>query len=160
MSCRTPGVPVLHCLGEFAQTHVHWVSDAIQPPHPVSPSSSPALNLSHHHCLFQLVGSFYQGPKCWGFRFSISSSNENSGPLSFRIDCFDFLALQGTLKSILQHHKSSVLWCSAFFMVQLSHPYMTTGKTIALTRQTFIGKIMSLFFNTLSQFLTCCLGLS
>ena len=86
--------------------------------------------------------------------FSVSPSNEYSGLISFRIDWLDLLAVQGTLKSLLQHHssKASILWCSAFFMVQLSHPYMTTRKTIALTRWTFIGKVMSLLFNTLSRF--------
>ena len=92
-------------------------------------------------------------PNYWSFSFSISSSNEYSGLISFRIDWFD-LSVQGTLKSLLQHHRSkaSILWHSAFFMVQLSHPYMTTGKTIALTRQTFVGKVMSLLFNMLSRF--------
>jgi len=91
-------------------------------------------------------------PKYWSFSFSISPSNEYSGLNSFRMDWFDLLAVQGTLKSLLQHHssKASILWCSAFFIVQFSHPYMATGKTIALTRQTFVGKIMSLLFNILS----------
>ena len=92
-------------------------------------------------------------PKHWSFSFSISPPNEYSGLISFRIDRFNLLAVQGTLKSLLQHHssKASVLWHSAFFMVQLSHPYMTTGKTIALTRWTFVGKVMSLLFNMLSR---------
>ena len=92
-------------------------------------------------------------PKYWSFSFSISPSNEYSGPISFRIDCLDLLAVQGTLKSLLQHHssKASILWHSAFFILQLSHPYMTSGKTIALTRQTFVGKVMSLLFNMLSR---------
>ena len=91
-------------------------------------------------------------PKYWSFSFSISPSNEYSGLISFRIDWLDLLAVQGTLKSLLQHHssKASVLWCSAFFMVQLSHPYTTTGKTIALTIGTFLAKVMSLLFNMLS----------
>ena len=91
-------------------------------------------------------------PKYWSFSFSISSSNEHSGLISFRIDWFDLLAVQGTLKSCLQHHssKASIFQCSAFFIVQLSHPYMTTGKTITLTRRTFVGKVMSLLFNMLS----------
>ena len=91
-------------------------------------------------------------PKYWSFSFSISPSNEYSGLISFRMDWFDLLAVQGTLKSLLQHHssKASVLQHSAFFTVQLLHPYMTTGKTIALTRQTFVGKVMSLLFNTSS----------
>ena len=92
-------------------------------------------------------------PKYWSFSFSISPSNEYSGPISFRMDWLDFLAVQGTLKSLLQHHrpKASILWCSAFLIVQLSHPYITTGKTIALTRQTFVGKVMSLLFNMLPR---------
>ena len=93
-------------------------------------------------------------PNFWSCSFSISPSNEYSGLISFRIDWLDLLAVQGTLKSLLQHHssKASILWCSAFFLIQLSHPYMTTGKTIALTRWTFVGKIMSLLFNMLSRF--------
>ena len=93
-------------------------------------------------------------PKYWSFRFSISSSNEYSRLISFRIDWFDLLAVQGTLRSLLQHHslKASILWHSAFFMVQLSHPYMPLGETIALTIRTFVGKVMSLVFNTLSRF--------
>ena len=92
-------------------------------------------------------------PKYWSFSFSISPSNEHPGLISFMMDWLDLLAVQGTLKSLLQHHnsKASIFWCSAFFTVQLSHPYMTTGKTIALTRRTFVGKVMSLFFNTLSS---------
>ena len=92
-------------------------------------------------------------PEDWSFNFSISPSNEYSGLISFRVDWFDLLAVQGTLKSLLQHYssKASILWCSAFFTVQLSHPYMTTGKTIVLTRRTFVGKVMSLLFNTLSS---------
>ena len=92
-------------------------------------------------------------PKYWSFSFSISPSNEYSGLIYFRMDWLDVLAVQGTLKSLLQHHssKASILWCSAFFTVQLSHPYMTTGKTIALTRWTFAGKVMSLLFNMLSR---------
>ena len=95
-------------------------------------------------------------PKYWSFSFSISPSKEYSGFISFRIDWFDLPAVQGTLKHLLQHHssKASILWHSAFFMVQLSHPYMTTGKTIALTRWIFVGKGMSLLFNTLSRFVT------
>ena len=92
-------------------------------------------------------------PKYWSFSFSISPSNENSGLISFRMDWLDLLVVQGTLKSLLQHHssKASILWCSAFFIVQLSHPYMTTGKTIALTKQFFVGKVMPLLFNMLSK---------
>ena len=92
-------------------------------------------------------------PKYWSFSFSIIPFKEHPGPISFRMDWLDLLAVQGTLKSLLQHHssKASILWCLAFFTVQLSHPYMTTGKTIALTRQTFAGKVMSLLFNMLSR---------
>jgi len=92
-------------------------------------------------------------PNYWSFSFNISPSNEHSGLISFRMDWLDLLAVQGTLKILLQHHssKASILWHSAFFIVQLSHPYMTTGKTIALTRWTFVGKIMSLLFNMLSR---------
>ena len=92
-------------------------------------------------------------PKYWSFSLSISPSNKYSGLISFRMDWLDLLALQGTLKGLLQHHssKASILWCSAFFIVQLSHPYMTTGKTVALTRQAFVGEIVSLLFNMLSR---------
>ena len=95
-------------------------------------------------------------PKYWSFSFSIIPSKEHPGLMSFRMDLLDLLAVQGTLKSLLQHHtsKASILWCSAFFTVQLSHPYMTTGKTTALTRWTFIGKVMSVLFNILSRFVT------
>ena len=96
---------------------------------------------------------YIRWPKYWSFSFNISPSNEYSGFISFRMDWLDFLAVQGTLKSLLQHYssKASILQCSAFFIVQLSHPYMTTGKTIALTRWTFVGKVMSLIFNMLSR---------
>ena len=96
----------------------------------------------------------FRWPKYWSFSFNISPSNEYSGLISFRIDLLDLLAVQGTLKSLLQHHssKASILWCSPFFIVQLSYPYMTTGKTIALTRWTFVDKVMSLHFNMLSRF--------
>ena len=110
--------------------------------------------------IFPSIRGFYnesvlciRWPKYWSFSFSISLSNEYSGLISFRMDWFDLPAVQGTLKSLLQHHssKASILWHSAFFMVQLSHPYMTTGKTIALTRRTFVGKVTSLLFNMLSR---------
>ena len=118
------------------------------------PSSPPALNLSQLQGLSQWVGSSHQVPKYWNFSFIISPSNEYSELISFRIDWFDLLAVQGTLKSLLQHHnlKESVLQRSAFFIVQLSHLYMTTGKIIALTTRTFVSKVMSLFFNMLSRF--------
>ena len=141
---------VLHHLPELAQTHVHRVGDAIQPSHPL---------LSAFSCLrsFPASGSLpmsqIRWPKYWSFSFSISPSNEYSGLISFRIDQFDLLAVQGTLKSSPAHSsKPSILQHSAFFMIQLSHPYMTTGKTIALTRWTFVGKVMFLLFNVLSRF--------
>ena len=153
MDCSTPGLPVHHQLPEFTQTHVHWVGDAIQPSHPLSSPSPPAFNLSQHQSLFKWVSYLHQWPKYWSFSFSISPSNEYSGLVSFRMDWLDLLAVQGTLKSLLQHHssKASILLRSAFFIVQLSHPYMTTRKTIALTRWTFVGKLMSLLFNMLSR---------
>ena len=220
MDCSTPGFPVLHCLPQFAQTHVDWVDDAIQSSHPLSFPSYPAFNLSKHQGLFQWVvlcirwpkywcfsfsinsvqslshvwlfsspldcsmsgfpvyhqllelsqtpsvipsqsSSIFlpsifpsirvfstesvlqiKWPKYWSFSFSISLSNEYSGLISFRIDWLELLAVQGTLKSLLQHHisRASILCHSAFFMVQISHPYMTTGKTIALTRWTLLAK--------------------
>ena len=151
-----PGFPLLHYLLEFAPTHVHWVNNAIQPSHPLSSPSPPALNRSQHHSLFQWVSSSHQVAKGLEFHTSISPSNKYSGLISFQTDWFDLLAVQGALKSLLQHHssKTSVLQCSAFFMVQLSHPYVTTGKTIALTRWTFVGKVMCLLFNMLSKFVT------
>ena len=135
MNCSTPGFPVFHCLPEFAETHVHWVSDAIQPSHPLLPPSPLTLNHSQHQDFFQWVGSFHQVAKVLELQLQHQSSNEYSGLISFRIDQFDLFAIQGTLKSLLQHHslKTSILYHSAFLMVQLLHPYMTTGKTIALT---------------------------
>ena len=128
MECNTPGFPFLHCLLEFAQTHVHWVSDAIQPSHPLSPlllsSVFPSIRV-----LFSSESVLcIRWPKYWSF--SISPSNEYSGLIYFRMDWFDLLAFQGPLKNLLQHRssKASILQHSAFFMVQFSHPYMTTGK--------------------------------
>ena len=146
MNCSMPGFPVHHQLLEFTQTHVHQVGDVIQPSHSLSSPSPPALNLSQHQGLSSESALHIRWPKYWSFSFSISPSNEHPGLISFRMDCLDLLAVQGTLKSLLQHHssKASILWCSAFFIVQLSHPYMTTGKTITLTRWTFVGKVMSL----------------
>ena len=162
MDCRMPGFPVLPSLPELAQTHVHWVGDAIQPSHPLSPSFPPSLNLSQHQGLFQWISYLHQGPKYWSFSFSISLSNEHSGLVSFRIDWFDLLAFQETLNGLLQHHswKSSIVQHPAFFMVQLSHLYMTTGKTIALTIWTFVSKVMSLIFNMLSRFVMAFLSRS
>ena len=140
---------------EFAQTHVHWVGDAIQPPHVVPfssrPQSFPASVFSNKLAL-QI-----RWPKYWSFSFNISLSNEYAGLISFRIDWFDLLAVRVTLKSLLQLHnsKASFLRCSDFFIVQLSHPYMTIGKTIALTIWTFVRKVTSLLFNTLSRFVKC-----
>ena len=127
----------------------HRVGDAIQPFHPLLPPSPFAFNHSQHQGLFQHVCSLHMGwSKYWSFSFSISPFNEYSGLISFRIDWFDLLTVQGTLKSLLQHHSSKalILWCSAFFMGQLSHLCMT-GKTIALTMRTFFNKVMSLHKN-------------
>ena len=152
MDCSTPGFTVHHQLPELAQTQVHRVGDAIQPSHPLSSPCPPAFNLAQRQGLFQWVSSSHQVAKVLKFQLQHQPSNEYSGLISFRMDWLDPLAAQGTLKSLLQHHslKSSVVWHSAFFVVQLSHPYMTTGKTIALTRRTFVDKVMSLLFNTLS----------
>ena len=135
-----PGLPVRHQLPEFTQTHIHRVSDAIQPSHPLSSPFPPAPSPSQHRVFSSVSTVRMRWPKYWSFSFSISSSNEYQGLISFRMDWLDLPAVQGTLKSLLQHHssKASILQCSAFFTVQLSHPYMTTGKTIALTRQTFV----------------------
>ena len=162
MNCSMPGLPVHHQPPEFTLTHVHRVGDAI-----------------HHlilcrlllllHSIFPSIRVFsnesalrIKWPKYWSFNFSISPSNENPGLTSFRMDWLDLLAVQGTLKRLLQHHssKTSIFWCSAFFIVQLSHPYMTTGKTIALTRRTIVGKVMSLLFNMLSRFVIAFLSRS
>ena len=148
-----PGLPVHHQLPESTQTHVHWINDAIQPSHLLLSPSPLALNLSQHQGLFKWVSPLHQVGKVLEFSFNISPFSEHPGLTSFRMDWLDLLAVQGTLKSLIQHHssKASVLRLSAFFIVQLSHPYMTTGKTIALTRQTFVDKVMSLLFNMLSR---------
>src|SRR5574337_601237 len=153
MNCSTPGLPVHHQLTEFTQTHIHQVSDAIQPSHPLLSPSPPAPNPSQHQGLSNESTLRMRWPKYWSFSFSIIPSNEHPGLISFRMDWLDLLAVQGTLKSLLQHHssKASILGHSAFFTVQLSHPYMTTGKAIALTRQTFRDKGMSLLLNMLSR---------
>ena len=152
MDYSTPGFPVHHQLPELAQTYVHWVSDAINRlilccPLILLPSIFPGVRVFSSELILHI-----RWPKYWSF--SISPPNEYSGLISCRIDLLDLLAFQGTLKSLLQHHssKASILQCSAFFMVQFSHPLMTTGKTIALSRWTFVGKVMSLLFNTLSRF--------
>ena len=142
MNFSMPGSSVLFYLLEFAQIHVHWVGDDIQPSHALPPPYSLAFNLSQHQGLFHWVSSSHQVAKHWNFSFSISPSNEYSGFISFEKDSLDLdlLAIRG-LKSILEHHssKASILQCSALFIIQVSHPYMTTGKNIALTRQTFVG---------------------
>ena len=149
MNRSTPGLPVHHQLPEFTQTHVHRVGNAIQPSHPVSSPSPPAPYPSQHQVFSNESALPMRWPKYWSFSFSISPSNEHTGLISFRMDWLDLLAVQGTLKSLLQHHssKASILLRSAFFTVQLSCPYMTTGKTIALTRRPFVSKVMSLLFN-------------
>ena len=156
MDCSTPGLPVHHQLLGFIQIHVHWVSDAIQASHPLLLPSPPAFNLSQHNLKRVFSNESVlcmRWPKYWSFSFNISPSSEHSGLISFRMDWLDLNAIQGNLKHRLQHHssKASILWCSAFFIVQLSHPYMTTGKTIALTRWTFVGKVIPLLFNMLSR---------
>ena len=135
------------------KTHVHRVGDAIQQSHPLLSPSPAAPNPSQHQGFSNESTLLMRWPKYWSFSFNISPSNEHPGLISFRMDWLDLLAVQGTLKSLLQHDnsKASILQCSAFFTVQISHPYMTTGKTIALTRRTFIGKVMSLLFNMLSR---------
>ena len=149
INCSTPGLPVHYLLPEFTQTHVHRFSDAIQPSHPLASPSPPAPNPSQHQSLFQWVNSSHEVE----FQLQHHSFQEHPGLISFRMDWLDLLAVQGTPKSLLQHHssKASILQRSAFFTVQLSHPYMTTGKTIALTRWTFVGKVMSLLLNMLSR---------
>ena len=153
MDCSTPGFPVHHQLLEITQTHPPRVGDAIKPSHPLSSPFPLAFNLPQHQVLFQWVSSSHQVAKYWCFSLSISPSNKCSGLISFRMDWLDLLAVQGTLMSLLQHHssKASILWHSAFFIVQLSHLHMTTGKTIALTRRIFVSKIMSLLSNMLSM---------
>ena len=152
-NCSIPGLPVHHQLPKSTQTHAHWVSDAIQPSHPLLsllllPSIFSSIRVFSNESALHIIW-----PKYWRFSFNISPSNEHPGLTSFRMDWLDFLAIQGTHKGLLQHHssKASILCYSAFFIVQLSHPYMTTGKTITLTRLTFVGKVMSLLFNMLSR---------
>ena len=142
MDCSTPGISVHHQLPAFTQTLVLWVGDAIQPSHPLLSPSPPTFIFPSIRVFSNESVLHIRWPKDWSFSFSISPSNEYSGLISFRMDWLDLLAVQGTLKSLLQHHslKASILWCSAFFIAQLLHPYMTTGKTIALTRRTFVTK--------------------
>ena len=140
MECATLGFPVLHHLPQLAQTHVHWVGDAIQASSSLLSPSPPAFNFPQIRVFSKESTLHIRWPKYWSFNF-ISPSNEYSGLISFRINWFDLLAVQGTLKGLLQHHslKASILRRSAFFLVQLSCPYTTTGKTIALTTRTFAG---------------------
>ena len=150
MNSSTPGLSVHHQLPESTKTHVHRVGDGIQSSHPLPSPSPPAFNLNIR--VFSNKSPLcIRWPKYWSFIFNISPSNEHPGLTSFRMHWLDLHAVQGTFKSLLQHHSSKalILWHSAFFTVQLSHPYMTNGKTIGLTRQTFIGKVMSLLFNVI-----------
>ena len=153
MNWSTPGLPVHHQPPESTQTHVHRVNDAIQPSYPLSSPSPPALSLSQHQHFSNESALCIRWPKYWSFSFNISPSNEHPGLIIFRMDWLDHLAVQGTLKSLFQHHSSKalILRHSAFFIIQLSHPYMTTGKTIALTRQAFVDKVISLLLNMLSR---------
>ena len=153
MNRSTPGLPVHHQLPEFTQTHVHQVDDAIQPSHSLSSPSPPVPNPSSIRGFSNESTLLMGWPKYWSFSFSISPSKEHPGLIYFRLDWLDLLAVQGTLKSLVQHHssKASILWRSAFFTGQLSHPYMTSGKTIALTKRTFVLKLMSLLLNMLSR---------
>ena len=156
MNRSTPGLPVHHQLLEFAQTHIHRVSNDIHEdshlifcrPLLLLPPIPPSIRVFSSESSLLMRWSKY-----WSFSFSIIPSKEIPGLISFRMDWLDLLAVQGTLKSLLQHHssKASILRRSAFFTVQLSHPYLTTGKTIALTRRTFVGKVMSLLLNMLSR---------
>ena len=147
MDCSTSGLPVHHQLPELAQTHVHWVSDGpsnhliLCCPLLLLPLILPSIRVYSNESVLHI-----RWPKYWSFSSSISPSNEDSGLISFRIDWLDLLAVQGTLKSLLQHYssKASILWCSAFFIVLLSHPYITTGKP--LSRLTFVSKVISLLF--------------
>ena len=153
MNRSMPGIPIHHQLPEFTQTCVHRVSDSIQ----ILTICCPLLLLPRFPSSIKVFSNEstlrIKWPKYWSFSFNISPSNEHPGLISFRIHWLDLLAVQGTLKSLLQHHssKASILGCSAYFTVQLSHPYMTTGKTIALTTRTLVGKVMSLLLNMLSR---------
>ena len=153
MNPSTPGLPVHHQLPEFTQTHVHQVSNAIQPSHPLStllllPPIPPSIRDFSNESTLRM-----RWRKYWSFSYSIIPSKEIPGLIALRMDWLNLLAVQGTLKSLLQHHSSkvSIFWHSAFFTVQLSHTYVTTGKTIALIRWTFVGKVMSLLLNMLSS---------
>ena len=153
MNCSTQGLPVHHQLSEFTQIHVHRVGDAIQPSHlcrplPLLPPVPPSIRVFSDESTLRM-----RWPEYRNFSYSIRPSSEHPGLISFRMDWLVLLAVQETLMSLLQHHssKASIIWHSAFFTVQLSHPYMTIGKTIALTRWSFVGKVMSLLLNMLSR---------
>ena len=153
MDSSTPGLPVPHHLLRFAQVHVHCIGDANQPSHPLMLSSPSALNLSQHQDFSNELSVHIRWPKYWSFSFNISPSSEYSGFISLKTVWFDLLAVQWTIGSLLQHHisKASILCHSAFFRVQVSQPYITTEKTIALIIWTFVSKVMSLLFNMLSR---------
>ena len=153
MDYSTPGLPLHHQLPKFTQTHIHWLGDAsnhltLYRPLLLLPSIFPSIRVCSDESVLHIGWLKY-----WSLSFSISPSNEHPELISFRMNWLDLLGVQGTLKSLLQHHssKASILCHSAFFIVQLSHPYMTNGKTVALTWQTFVGKVMSLLFNMLSR---------
>ena len=159
MVCSMPGFPVLHHLPELTQTHVNWVGNSwwchptilfLRCPLLLQPSIFRSIRVFSNESALHISWAKY-----WSCSLSISPSNEYLQLISFRIDWCNLLAVQGILKSLLQHHssKTSILWHSAFCMVQLSHPYMITGKTVALTIQTFVSKVMSLLFNMLSRFI-------
>ena len=150
MDCRTPGLPVHHQLLEFTQTHVRWVSDAIQPSHPLSSPSPPTFNHSQHQGLFKWVHSLHQVAKVLEFHLQNQSFQWICRTDYFRWTGWISWQSRGFWR-VFSNTKASILLCSVFFMVQLSHPYMTTGKTIALTRWTFVGKVMSMLLNTLSR---------
>ena len=154
--CSTTGLPVPCHLLEFSQVHVYRLGDSIQLSHPLMPSYHSGLNLSQIRDFSNIFTVHIGWPKYWSFSFSISSSSEYSGLISLKIDWFDLFALQGTFKSLPRHHSSmaSVLWHSTSFTIQLSQPYVTTGKTISLTIWNFvyISKVMSLLFSTLFRF--------
>ena len=146
MNCSTPGLPVHHHLPESTQTYFYQVSDAIQPSHPLLSPSPPAPNPSQHQSLFQWINSLHEVAKYWSFSFSTIPSKEHPGLFSFRVDWMDLLVVQGLSRVFSNNSKASILWHSAFFTAQLSHPYTTTGKTIALTRWNFVVNIFFYFF--------------